>query len=724
MLNEELSVKSLKLHNRFILIELDIIIFREWIAHGYRGVMMMSDMDDAGPGSLFGLRLISIVMMMLLASVLSFSVLPFTLTEAADAAGNPPEFVGHGGSGDPDNPEVVAIDEITLSWASSGNDIPWDHFHVQISDDPGFATPIVDETDVSDTRFDLVDFEHGVRYYWKVREYYQSSWTDYSSVFSCTARIPPILSWTGERGFIGDGLHPESGVQGDYFTFRIKYKDPYADIAPDDDNVTLLMAVPGRDTFVEYPISVNMSGGENFAHGVIYSRMFELTDAGSYRYYYEAGYSGGLGTVRMPSSDGVYMTAPVVNTPPVLSGNISRTYGVDDSVFRYNATFRDADGDKADPKHSFVYVDGTPYPMIEKDLLDDDTTNGKEYYYELGDLNEGVHDYYYEFKDTFGTLVKTSLAYDPEIFDGWPDLKIASSDITFKEDPLTNNLVIVATVHNLGKGLAMYIPVIFWLDDPDSMDEHFEPLYNTEDDSSYIIRDIAKGRSHTIEWKTFIVHNDTQKEKIYVTVDMDYSGDNPYHDSALANPREESIRETIEYSDPNTNNKACNIFAYGPNLEIRDSEVIPRSAIFGREVTFIVKVRNVGSADIHFDKDIVVRFLLIAPDGESTSIGTYTIRAGMVSGSMFTARKTHRFGGSDENALGTWTLRISAYVSEQPFEELDDDNNVVDVTLEVIRIQNRVGSPSFSPPLISVFSALIIVALAVALVDSRYFKRR
>jgi len=691
-----------------------------WLGYYPRGMIMRRIMDTVGMGQFFRLQLIFVIGLLLLSAISILAFGPMSLSRAADAGGSPPDFVAHGGSRNKDNPEVIAKGSVSLEWSSSGDVFAWDRFHIQLSDDPGFVSLLVDDADVDGTSYEFEDFEHGTTYYWKVREHYRSTWTVYSDTFSFTARIPPILSWSGEQGFIGDGVHPETGILGDYFTFRIKYTDPHAGIAPDYVKLYLDDTGPNEQAYDLTPLS----GNDNYKLGVIHSESLQLNTAGSYRYYFEASYGSGLGTVRMPSSDGVYMAAPYVNTPPTLGGNISRTYGIEASVFRYNATFTDADGDRADPKHSFVYVDGAPYPMIEENLLDNDTTDGKEYYYELDELPRGVHDYYFEFKDSYGSIVRTSPTFHPIIYEGWPDLKIASSDIAFKNHPDTGRLVITATVHNIGKGSASDIPVSFWFDDPDSKDENYEPLNNIYGNYSYIIPYLAKGRSHVIEWPTYIIYNDTQKEKFYVTVDMDYTGrTDPYNPRALASPRDESIQETVEYSDANTNNKACNIFSFGPDVEVRESEVIPQSAIYGREVTFIVKVRNVGNDDVPFDKDIVVRIRGISPKGDSTSFGHYTIRAGMVAGSVFTAKVDYRFSGQEDSVVGTWAVTVSATVSGQ-FVELESENNEVTVDVEVIKMQRGANSPSFSPPLASLLFALLSLACIAAWTETGYARRR
>jgi len=660
---------------------------------------------------------IAITALLVFSSIL-ITISGFTsYVESANGSGDPPLFVSHGGSVDPTNPMIPLKDQIILKWASSGGNRQWMSFDIQISEYDDFNQLLVD-TNVAKAEYVFTLIEHNTTYFWRVKEYYQGGVTSFSASFEFTIRFPPIISWTGEKGFIGDGIHPEEGLVGEGYNFRISYRDEYTGLAPDF--IKLVLDVPGdRETEIDL---APLSNHDDYSHGVIHAVYMNLTKAGSYRYFFKAGYGDDLGTVRMPTSEGVYMSDLLVNTAPRIYGGIDQTYGVESTTFRYNATFWDADNDPADPKNSFIYVDGVHHPMIETNIYDLDTVDGKGYYYELSSLKQGVHDFYFYFKDSFGTITKTTTSFHPIIYEGWPDLKVASSDISFRKDPETEKLVIEANIHNIGKGSATGIPVTFWSDDPDNQDEHFEPLPDMNDNYSYIIPYLAKGRSHFIEWVTWIKYDEIQKGSYYVIVDLDYTGnEDPYSPLAKARQVKEGIQEVIDYSTDNTNNKAGNIFLYGPNVELRKSEVTPQSLIYsssGKEVTFRVKVRNVGNEEVPWDRDIVIKFGLTSPDGkDEINMGSYVVKAGMAAGSYEYAKKSYRFSGPEGEIVGKWVLMIEAEVTGGGpggiFSEPDTGNNVVYIDLDIIKIQPTTLALSFSPSIMSVVSGLLVLVFAI-----------
>jgi len=539
----------------------------------------------------------------------------------------------------------------------------------------------------------------------------------------------PTLSWTGEKAFIGDGIHPESGLVGDSFHFRIMYRDEYAARAPD--HVKLYLEYPnelGIEIWEDYPLTA-LDNNDNYALGVIYCMDVSLFEAGQYRYYFEAEFGKNKGTVRMPSADLVYMDAPMVNTPPSVSGSVYRTYGVETSSFSYSATFTDPDNDPADPKHSFVYIDGTPYLMIEKNVLDRNTDNGKDYYFEKNGLEEGPHEYYFHFKDSFGTsneIDPSNRGYHPIVYEGWPDLKISPSDIGFEEDPETSNLVVNVTVHNIGKGSARDIPVTIWVDDPDANGDLFEPLSNISGNHHYIISLLERGRSNTTKWITNIQYNNTQKGSFYAVADMDYEGTtDPFSPLARARRREDGIKEIIEYSDSNTNNKARNIFAFGPDIEIRRTDVSPQSVILGRNIKFTAKIRNVGNEDVHYDQDhdIIVRFKLKPPKSEELiNVGSYTIGGGLRTGQWQNAEKKYHFSGPAETSVGKWELLVTAEIVGG-FSETEYDNNAIIVNVNVIKIRGSTAAPSFSPTFFSILIGLLVIAIPLTWLQTRRHER-
>ncbi len=534
------------------------------------------------------------------------------------------------------------------------------------------------------------------------------------SLFLDNAEADPALSWTGERGFIGDGVHPQTGLVNGTFDFRILYRDG-DNMTPD--YVSLFLR-PTGGAWTNHSLT-SVANDNFYTRGVIFSKQISLSTAGSYQYYFISGYNN-TEEVRMPSSSGVYMEEPLLNTPPVLQGGIDKEYGIESSTFRYTATFYDADNNPVDPKHGFLFIDGTSYPMLESDMGDNDTVDGKEYYYEMDMLDIGVHEFYFQFKDSFGTMAETNLTFLPKIYDGWPDLLVRSQDISFHKDPGTGNLQINATVHNIGMGSAYDIPVVIWMNDPDDTLGEI-PVPNNYGNHSYHISYLPKNQGESFVWLTDIVYNDTQYNTVYVTVDMDYREDsNPYHPFAEAKPMGDDMPELVDYSDPDTNNKAYNIYSFGPDIEIRKSEVLPVSVILGRKVTFIATIRNVGNDIVPLGSEVMVNFTLISPDGNEMDAGTktYSIWGGMMPGAPFQAEMQHEFGSGLENR-GQWRLIVNATVNATQGVELNLINNIVDVPLDVVRVDREAVTPSFNPSIVVMVLGILVCSHLLIIIQKR-----
>lgn len=78
--------------------------------------------------------------------------------------------------------------------------------------------------------------------------------------------------------------------------------------------------------------------------------------------------------------------------PTLTNGGVSPSSGNTSTTFTFNVTFTDADNDTA--TYVKVNIDDTNYTMIESNPTDQNTTDGKFYYYE-NSFTSGTHNYYF-----------------------------------------------------------------------------------------------------------------------------------------------------------------------------------------------------------------------------------------------------------------------------------------------------------------------------------------
>jgi len=99
----------------------------------------------------------------------------------------------------------------------------------------------------------------------------------------------PVLSWTGESGYVADGLQPESGDMFTVFAYRVKYSDADGD-AP---TYVRVQIKKGGTAISGSPFAMAYTGGE-YAGGAIYT--FDLSGlalGSDYSYAFEAQDSAG-----------------------------------------------------------------------------------------------------------------------------------------------------------------------------------------------------------------------------------------------------------------------------------------------------------------------------------------------------------------------------------------------------------------------------------------------
>jgi outer membrane protein assembly factor BamB len=120
--------------------------------------------------------------------------------------------------------------------------------------------------------------------------------------------IHPELDWTGEPGYVYDGLDPETG-DGFFtlFTYRIKYIDSFND-PPDIENPKVHIKKGGSDIsgspFTMIFDSWADPSNPDYIHGAIYSYSTKFTEFGNdYTYYFIATDDQGLDAIPTPELD-------------------------------------------------------------------------------------------------------------------------------------------------------------------------------------------------------------------------------------------------------------------------------------------------------------------------------------------------------------------------------------------------------------------------------------
>jgi len=94
--------------------------------------------------------------------------------------------------------------------------------------------------------------------------------------------VAPTLDWTGEAGYVADGVSPDAGASGATFTFRVKYTDISND-APSSINLLIDTDNDGNvdDT---YAMSGTDAGDAIYSNGRIYTKDLVLTDSVQYKF--------------------------------------------------------------------------------------------------------------------------------------------------------------------------------------------------------------------------------------------------------------------------------------------------------------------------------------------------------------------------------------------------------------------------------------------------------
>lgn len=512
------------------------------------------------------------------------------------------------------------------------------------------------------------------------------------------------LSWTGEDGYITDGLEPHLGLSNDDFEFRIMYLDAMGD-APTDNHIKLLL----DDN--EY----NMTTVDHFfTDGSIFNISVEELDAGEHEYHFEGSVRGE--SIRWPANGNV--SGPFVNTAPDLTrprnsgGAFHNTrvfpeLGNNTDLFTFQIVYSDPDNNPP-MEGGFtkgVFIDRVFHEMERVTGLgiyyNDNFSDGELYQFTTK-LALGEYQYYFEFSDELGATVTSSVFTGPNVMSGYADLSVkmkgiypeihwnvASSDV---DD--WNLVTISAIVENYGGSdveTLFDVEMEIYVIDPQT-GEAVPDLTNGM--VRFTLDGLPAGEQERVEMEYF------PHEKGLFEVDIIID-------------RNDYVREIVEYrSNTVNNNNRSRRFIAGPDLTISSKDIIPPAAFHAEEVTLVVIVHNQGKSDARFDDDVEVRLSVDDIVLEPTMIRRNTvIRAGMSYKVTFV---TKLYSTNGKSAAVSVVVDPKGKLDEAIDHGSLHDNNGAE---NVIKVSERVystSSPSFDPsPIMISLSLVMLVVLAM-----------
>jgi parallel beta-helix repeat protein len=228
----------------------------------------------------------------------------------------------------------------------------------------------------------------------------------------------PTLSWTGETGYTGDGVNPDSGSEGVSIDFRVKYTD-LDDQFPNTIQVWIDEDQSGTYEEIEKYDLIEVNAADTiFTDGKLYSYATTLSLVGdgvlSYRFYATDGTDDATGA---PVSD---KTVTVTANAPVLAWTGETNYtndganpdsGAGGNNFEFRVSYSDADNEAPasiqlwiDEDDSSTYEAGEKYDLTAVDGSDTDYTSGKLYSKTLALVYAGDGGINYRFYASDGAL--------------------------------------------------------------------------------------------------------------------------------------------------------------------------------------------------------------------------------------------------------------------------------------------------------------------------------
>lgn len=270
---------------------------------------------------------------------------------------------------------------------------------------------------------------------------------------------PPILDWTGEPGYVTDGLEPETGLRDEQFEWRITYTD-LDDDAPAISQPRLRvfrdgLPIPGSP----FAMGEHDPADTTFADGKVYRQTVRVSVCeGNFTYEFTA--RDGLGGVAVPING----SGPVVgcpDLPPALFlPQVTPPIGVSGTAFLFTIAYADPENRSAVYVEATLALNGSDLPTFS---LSHSGWIGTPGDYAQGAWYDGIAilslvgtDYTHRFRTSDGnTTVDAGPFLGPQVLSQPPDTLLASGgDLA----PL---------VTDEGTQLVEFLQVILYTDDPE-----------------------------------------------------------------------------------------------------------------------------------------------------------------------------------------------------------------------------------------------------------------
>ncbi len=313
----------------------------------------------------------------------------------------------------------------TVSWSSGGPDPEGDTvvYYWEVALDTTFLPPaILSSGSGPGTISAAFATMPLVTYYWRVNasdtweldpEFGNTPPGYWSFTTTGAANNPPTLTWTGESGYVTDGLEPESGYVDTSFVYRVNYMDVDND-APEAGTPRVVILDGGAEALNATMIEVS-PGDTDYTDGKFYIYTATLSIGTDFSYYFYA--RDGNGVLATGEA-----TAPPVDAPDVLNRLPTLTWtgeagyvadGVDpgsgdmDTIFTLRVDYTDLDDHAPQTGYPRVVIldDGLEIvnaTMTEVNAGDSDYTDGKLYTFDAGPFDRDDYDYFFLAKDEVG----------------------------------------------------------------------------------------------------------------------------------------------------------------------------------------------------------------------------------------------------------------------------------------------------------------------------------